>query len=56
MIVRVNVTDALASPKSEILGTYVSVSKIFALGERGSGKKNFQISTVIRFYNILITL
>lgn len=40
MIVCVNVTDALASPKSEILGIYVSVNKIFALGEGGK-KENF---------------
>lgn len=40
MIVCVNVTDALARPKSEILGTYVSVNKIFALVKRGGGGKN----------------
>lgn len=39
MMVCVNVTDALASPKSEILGTYVSVNKIFALVESGEKRK-----------------
>lgn len=62
MSVCVNVTDALARPKSEILGTYVSVNKIFALVERGlRGKKqkrkeNFPNSTVNRFYDRLIIL
>lgn len=56
-MVRVNVTDALASPKSEILGTYVSVNKIFALVKKGGKWWVFQNSNwvLIQTNNSLVT-
>lgn len=50
MIVRVNVTDALASPKSEILGIYVSVNKIFALEERGGENQKREFSKPVDIF------